>query len=133
MYCNNEISSIIDKLFIILSHPVNILKFSFFPLTQTFTESYSSATRIGWPCIDWKICSSVQFPSFGISFGIPFSVFMNQHNQRVKKIYSHPSKQRRSHIWCSKNLEMTKLIFTKILRNSDYMNSCKLETIMIIF
>lgn len=63
MYCNNEISSIIDKLSIILSHPVNILKFSFFLLTQTFTESYSSAY---WPCIDWKFCSSVQFLSFGI-------------------------------------------------------------------
>lgn len=80
MYCNNEISSIIDKLSIILSHPVNILKFSFFLLTQTFTESYSSA-------IDHVLIESFA-PLFSfrlLGFGIPFFVFMNQHNQRVKK------------------------------------------------
>lgn len=82
MYCNNEISSIIDKLSIILSHPVNILKFSFFLLTQTFTESYSSA-------IDHVLIESFA-PLFSfrlLGFGIPFFVFMNQHNQRVKKKY----------------------------------------------
>lgn len=80
MYCNNEISSIIDKLSIILSHPVNILKFSFFLLTQTFTESYSSA-------IDHVLIESfAPLFSFGLlGFGIPFFVFMNQHNQQVKK------------------------------------------------
>lgn len=80
MYCNNEISSIIDKLSIILSHPVNILKFSFFLLTRTFTESYSSA-------IDHVLIESFA-PLFSfrlLGFGIPFFVFMNQHNQRVKK------------------------------------------------
>lgn len=80
MYCKNEISSIIDKLSIILSHPVNILKFSFFLLTQTFTESYSSA-------IDHVLIESFA-PLFSfrlLGFGIPFFVFMNQHNQRVKK------------------------------------------------
>lgn len=109
MYCNNEISSIIDKLSIILSHPVNILKFSFFLLTRTFTESYSSA-------IDHVLIESFA-PLFSfrlLGFGIPFFVFMNQHNQRVKKnIYTiHQNKE--GVIWCSKNLEMTKLIFTKI-------------------
>lgn len=67
MYCNNEISSIIDKLSIILSHPVNILKFSFFLLTQTFTESYSSA-------IDHVLIESFA-PLFSfhlLGFGIPF-------------------------------------------------------------
>lgn len=80
MYCNNEISSIIDKLSIILSHPVNILKFSFFLQTKTFTESYSSA-------IDHVLIESFA-PLFSfrlLGFGIPFFVFMNQHNQRVKK------------------------------------------------
>lgn len=67
MYCNNEISSIIDKLSIILSHPVNILKFSFFLLTQTFTESYSSA-------IDHVLIESFapQFSFHLLGFGIPF-------------------------------------------------------------
>lgn len=110
MYCNNEISSIIDKLSIILSHPVNILlKFSFFLLTQTFTESYSSA-------IDHVLIKSFA-PLFSfrlLGFGIPFFVFMNQHNQRVKKKYIPIHQNKEGVIWCSKNLEMTKLIFTKI-------------------
>lgn len=82
MYCKNEISSIIDKLSIILSHPVNILKFSFFLLTQTFTESYSSA-------IDHVLIESFA-PLFSfrlLGFGIPFFVFMNQHKSTSEKKY----------------------------------------------
>lgn len=130
MYCKNEISSIIDKLSIILSHPVNILKFSFFLLTQTFTESYSSA-------IDHVLIESFA-PLFSfrlLGFGIPFFVFMNQHNQRVKKNIFPSIKTKKESFNVQKILKwqnwyLQKYNMRKVTIRTEL---CKLETIMIIF
>lgn len=130
MYCNNEISSIIDKLSIILSHPVNILKFSFFLQTKTFTESYSSA-------IDHVLIESFA-PLFSfrlLGFGIPFFVFMNQHNQRVKKKIFPSIKTKKESFDVQKILKWQNWYLQKYNTRKVTIRTelCKLETIMILF